>query len=142
MVETKSADEGAPDELSFYATENYWMGKSDVLRRYTLRIDGFVSVNSPMSGGEMITRPLIFTGSKLLINFSTSAAGSIRVEIQDKNGKAFPGFSFEDCPDIFGDTIGREVNWKKGSTVSALKGKAVRVRFLLKDADLFSFRFQ
>ncbi|MCB1237511.1 MAG: hypothetical protein KDM91_20775, partial [Verrucomicrobiae bacterium] len=39
-VETQSTLEGAPNELSFYATESYWTGKSSVLRRYALRLDG------------------------------------------------------------------------------------------------------
>jgi hypothetical protein len=142
MVETKSTNEGAPDELSFYATENYWIGSSDALRRYTLRIDGFVSVNAPMSGGELITKPLVFSGGHLILNFSTSAAGSIQIEVQDGNGKVIPGFGLDDCQVIFGDTIKRGVSWKNGSDVSALNGKQVRLRFVLKDADLFSFQFE
>ena len=47
LVETKSRFEDAPNELSLYATEGYWTGTSTHLRRYTLRIDGFVSVNAP-----------------------------------------------------------------------------------------------
>lgn len=142
ILETKSDREGAPNELSMYATESYWTGNSSVLRRYTLRMDGFVSVNAPASGGELITRPLIFNGNKLVLNFSTAAAGNIYVEIQDTDGNPLPGFSLLDCREIFGDTIEREVHWKNGTDVSTLEGKSVRLRFVLKDADLFSFRFQ
>ena len=52
--------ENAPDELSFYATESYWTGNDSKLRRYTLRMDGFVSVNAPFKGGEFITKPHYF----------------------------------------------------------------------------------
>jgi hypothetical protein len=142
VVATKSALEGAPDELSLYAGENYWTGKSSAVRRYTLRLDGFVSVNAPMRGGELLTKPVTFTGGKLALNFSTSAAGSVRVEIQDPNGRPMPGFALDDCEETFGDSVEREVAWKGGRDVSALAGKAVRLRFLLKDADLFSYRFQ
>lgn len=141
LVETKSALEGAPNELSFYATESYWTGKSSQLRRYTLRLDGFVSVHAPMSGGEIITKPLTFTGSRLMMNFATSAAGDIRIEIQDSSGKPLPGFALDDCPPVFGDTIERSIAWKAGVDVSQLAGKAVRLRFVLRDADLYSFRF-
>lgn len=140
-VETKSLLPGAPNELSLYAVESYWTGNSSVLRRYTLRLDGFVSVNAPMSGGELITKPFIFTGAKLVINFSSSAAGDIRVEIQDKNGQPLPGFSLAECPPVFGDTISRTVTWQGGCDLSALAGQVVRVRFVLKDADLYSLRF-
>ena len=94
-VETASAIPGAPKEISLYATESYWTGKSDQLRRYTLRVDGFVSVAAPMQGGELLTRPLIFDGDTLEINFASSAAGSIRIEVagfrRARAGRLCPG---------------------------------------------------
>jgi len=33
------------------------------------------------------------------------------------------------------------VRWKQGADVGALAGKAVRLRFVMKDADLFALRF-
>lgn len=141
VLETKSALEGAPNELSLYATESYWTDKSSALRRYTLRLDGFVSAQAPMSGGELVTKPLRFKGGKLALNFATSAAGGVRVEIQDVNGKALPGFTLEDCPPIFGDTIERMVTWKNGGDVSSLVGKPVRLRLALQDADVYAFQF-
>jgi hypothetical protein len=144
MAETRSSLEGAPNEISIYATEDY---KSDQpigtrLRRYTIRADGFVSVNAPLNGGSLVTRPVTFQGSKLTLNFSSSAAGSIQVEIQDLNGQPLNGFSLEDCPAIFGDTLERTVHWKNGDDVSSLAGKPVKLLFVLKDADLYSFQFQ
>jgi hypothetical protein len=127
--------------LSLYASESYWTGISNTTRRYALRLDGFVSVNAPMKGGELVTKPLTFQGGKLLINFATSAAGSVRVELQDATGKPHAGFALDDCPPIFGDTIERPVAWKSGGDVAALAGKPVRLRFELKDADLYAIRF-
>lgn len=140
VVPTKSLLEGAPDELSLYAVESYWTGNSSALRRYTLRMDGFVSVNAPLVGGEFITKTLTFTGKTLHLNYATSAAGSIRVEIQDKRGKAIPGYAMEDCAELFGDTLDRSPVWKNGSDLSSLAGKPVRLRFVLKDADLFAMQ--
>ncbi|MCB1091051.1 MAG: hypothetical protein KDL87_05950, partial [Verrucomicrobiae bacterium] len=140
-VETRSTLEGAPNELSFYATESYWTGKSSVLRRYALRLDGFVSANAPLSGGELITKPIRFSGKRLALNFSSSAAGGIRVEIQDESGKPLPGFALDDCPEVFGDSLERTVAWKSGADLSAFAGKTVRLRFALRDADLFAYRF-
>lgn len=141
LVETKSALEGAPDELSLYAVESYWTGNSSALRRYTLRMDGFASVHAPMSGGEIVTKPIRFQGSRLALNFATSAAGSVRVEIQDGEGKPLPGFALADCPPIFGDTIERVIAWSGGRTPRDLAGQAVRLRFVLQDADVYAFRF-
>jgi len=142
VVETASDMPGAPSELSLYATESYWTGNSNRLRRYTLRIDGFVSIQAPMSGGEWVSKPLIFDGNVLVINFSTSAAGSIQVEIQDESGKALPGYSLSDCAVIYGDELERTVAWKGGADVGRLAGTPVRLRWVLKDADLYSFRFR
>src|SRR4029079_1755737 len=141
VVETKSTIEGAPDELSLYATESYWTGNSSALRRYTLRMDGFVSVGAPAKSGELLTKPLIFTGNELRLNFSSSAAGGIQVEIQGLEGKALPNFALSDCQPVFGDSLDRKVTWKAGSDVGALAGKPVRLRFRIEDADLFALRF-
>lgn len=141
-VETKGTLEGAPNELSFYAVESYWTGNSDLLRRYTLRLDGFVSVNAPMSGGEVVTKPISFAGNFLALNFATSAAGSVRVELQDANGTPIPGFSLKQSEELFGDTLDRRVSWESGSDVSSLLGKPIRIRFVLNDADLYSYQFR
>ena len=141
MVETGSAVEGTPPELSFYILEDYWTGKSVRMRRVTLRIDGFVSIHAPLSGGEFVTRPLTFDGNPLRVNFSTSAAGSIRVEIQDEDGEPIPGFALADCPEIFGDSLERIVSWGQAE-VGSLAGRPIRLRFMLKDADLFAFGFK
>jgi hypothetical protein len=75
------------------------------------------------------------------VNFSSSAAGGIQAELQDFAGKAIPGYTLADCEPIFGDSIERTVTWKHGGDVSSLSGQIVRLRFALKDADLFSLRF-
>ena len=63
------------------------------------------------------------------------------VEIQEPKGAAIAGYALADCPDVFGDAIERVVAWKNGADVSALAGRPVRLRFRLRDADLYSFRF-
>ncbi len=139
--ETESALPGAPNELSLYASEGAWTGNSCAMRRYTLRLDGFVSVNAGWKGGEMITRPLRFEGNQLILNFSTSAAGSIRVEIQDEDGSPLPRFTLEECAEVFGDATDRRVVWNDGYDVTSLAGRTVRLRFTLQDADLYALKF-
>jgi hypothetical protein len=75
------------------------------------------------------------------LNYATSAAGSVRVEIQDAAGKPIDGFTLAECPEIIGDEIERVVRWKSGSDVSKLVGQPVRLRFALTDGDLYSLRF-
>jgi hypothetical protein len=141
LVETPSSLPGAPNELSLYATESYWHGKGSALRRYTLRLDGFVSINAPMKGGELVTKPIRFAGDRLEMNLATSAAGSIRVEIQDADGNPIPGYELANCQEQFGDTLNLTVKWNKGNSLGDLAGQAVRLRFEIKDADLYSFQF-
>ncbi len=114
---------------------------SHYLERFSLRVDGFVSVNAGYAVGEMVTKPLRFSGNRLILNYSTSAAGGIRVEIQDRDGKPVPGFTLKDADEAIGDWIERTVTWKGRSDVSKLKGKPVRLRFVMKDADLYSLKF-
>ncbi|MBP86915.1 MAG: hypothetical protein CMJ64_09385 [Planctomycetaceae bacterium] len=141
-VETASTLEGAPNELSLYPSEGTWLGKKGkTLRRYTLRLDGFVSAHASAKGGELLTKPIVFSGQRLSLNFATSAAGSIRVGIEHPNGKSIDGFSLADCPPHFGDTLDRAVVWNNQQEPGQLAGTPVRLRFVLQDADLYSFRF-
>ena len=142
LVQTASAIPGAPDEISIYVSEAGRQIGGNRLRRFTIRVDGFVSVEAPLSGGELVTKPLVFDGRDLEINFSTSAAGSIRVELQSPDGTPVEGHTLADCPEIFGDALDRLVTWTGGSDIGKLAGKPVRLRFVLADADLYSFRFR
>lgn len=110
-------------------------------RRYVLRIDGFVSVHASWKRGELLTKPLRFRGRQLEINYATSAGGDLRVEIQDADRRPISGFTLADSVQIVGDQITRIVAWKQGRDISSLAGRAVRLRFVMQDADLYSLRF-
>jgi hypothetical protein len=141
LFETKSALEGLPNEISLHFNEGSWRDEMHRLRRYTIRLDGFVSLHAPLAGGEAITRPLKFTGRRLTLNYSTSAAGSLKVEIQDADGKPIPGYALADADELFGDTVDQAVSWKGSAETSQLAGQVVKLRFVLKDGDLYSYRF-
>ena len=128
-------------EMSVYVKRHFGQPTA-YIERLTLRIDGFASVTAPYRGGQMVTRPLTFSGQQLVINYATSAAGDIRVEIQTESGKVIPGFALSDCRRIIGDEIERAVSWRSGSDVSKLAGTTLRLRFVMKDADLYSIRFK
>jgi hypothetical protein len=90
----------------------------------------------------VITRPFIFSGRELEINYSTSAAGEIRVEIQDENGKPIPGYTLEESQAMIGNEIAGTVSWKGNQNLSRLASTPVRLKFYMKDADLYSLRFK
>lgn len=129
------------EEISFYIQKGYGQ-PTQHLARYTLRPDGFAAVSAPYAGGEMITKPLTFTGVGLFINYATSAAGDIRVEIQDPAGAPIPGYTLDDADTIIGNLLDRPVTWKGAADLSTLAGKPVRLRFVMKDADLFALQFR
>ena len=141
IVETEPLLAGAPRELSIYISENARQKTPQRLRRYTFRMDGFASAHASLHGGELLTTPITFNGDGLQINFATSAGGSLRVEIQDVDGNAKPGFAMSDCHLLYGDQIDRVVPWNAGTDVGQLAGQPVRLKFELKDADLYSFQF-
>jgi len=124
----------SPTEMSVYHE-----GSGD---RFVLRTDGFASVHVGADIGELVTKPLTFTGKELVINYSTSAGGSMRVELQDAAGKAFPGFTLADSRNLVGDAIEQSVSWTKGVDISLLIGRPVRLRFVMQEADLFAIQFR
>ena len=141
LVETASNLEGAAPELTLYAHEFYYLG--DVrLRRYTMRLDGFASIHASNDGGEFLTQTIVFQGNQLSLNFATSAFGSLRVEIQDQSGQPLPGFALADSVELYGDTVARAALWQSGPDLSSLAGKPIRLRFALRDADLYSIMFE
>lgn len=121
-----------PEEMSIYTTP---------FRRIVLRLDGFASVHAGADAGEMVTQPLRFSGRELTVNYSTSAGGGLRVEIQNVEGQTLPGFGADDCRSLVGDAIEQRVAWAKGADVSTLAGRPVRLRFVMQEADLFAIRF-
>jgi len=130
----------SPTELSLYVIESYAQPNTH-LNRYSLRLDGFASLHSDFDEGEAITKPFIFRGKELEINYSTSAAGNICIELLDSNGKPLPGFTATDAQEIIGNEIKRIVSWNGSTDVSSLAGKPVRLKIYMKDADLYSLKF-
>lgn len=126
--------------MMFFVNRNY-LQDSWHIERLLMRIDGFASINAPYAGGSMTTVPFTYTGDHLVLNFATSGAGEIRVELQDAEGNALPGFSMDDCDPLIGDRIDGAVSWHGQKSVSRYIGKRVRLKFQMMDADIYSFAF-
>jgi hypothetical protein len=132
--------ETAPGEWSMYISEHYrWPDCR--LRRLTLPRHRLAAMNAGAQGGEFTTHPLVVRGNHLVLNYATSAAGSIQVEVQDASGRALPGYAAADMPALFGDELDATISWRRGADLAALQGQTVRLRIRLKDADLFALRF-
>lgn len=130
-----------PAEMSVYVNQDYAQPTAH-LRRYSMRLDGFGSIQADYDGGELLTKPIVFSGSQLSLNFSTSAAGGIRIELLTAEGEVIPGFSLYECREQIGNEIDRVVSWDSEGKLSDLAGTPIRLRLMMKDADLFSLQFQ
>ena len=135
LWETESDVENKPNELSFLAIENY---RSNIVnwRRYAIRLDGFVSWYAKYTGGEVLTKPFTFKGSELELNFETGAMGTLIVTVCDEFGNELEGY--KTC-ELFGDSVERHAKFEKN--LKDLEGKPIRLKFYLKDCDLYSFKF-
>jgi hypothetical protein len=131
---------GNSNELSVYASEAYYSGPDSRLRRFAYRVDGFVSARSDTEG-ELMTKPLVFSGDQLVINYAADQGGSVRVELLSEDGNPLDGYSLSDATPASGDSIRHVVSWTKTSRVSEMSKQPLRIRFILRSADLYSFQF-
>lgn len=131
------------NELSLYWQNGYHQADHVChLRRGTLRLDGFVSMNASYIAGTFTTKKIKFIGRRLAINFSTSVVGTIRVELQDFEGNPIAGYTMDDCFDIYGDSTEHFVKWKNNFDVGCLSGQLIRLKIYIKDGDLYSIQFK
>jgi len=133
---------GNDREYAVYATEAYYTGPDSRLRRFTYRIDGFVSAHAGDEGGDLVTKPLTFDGDNLVINFATDDGGSVQVELLDADGTPVAGYDLASATSLSGDEIEQTVTWKTHANVSGRKGQPTKLRFRLKNADVYSLRFR
>ena len=128
-------------EYSVYATEAYYTGPDSRVRRFTYRVDGFVSAHAEGATGYLTTKPIIFEGSTLALNSVLAKTGFIAVEIQDIEGNPIPGFSLTDCEPCRGDKIAQQVTWQNAPPLQTLAGRPVKLKFAIHNGDLYSYQF-
>ncbi len=124
----------SPNEMSVYATENYYEPSPGRVRRFVYRVDGFVALRAGGEGGQLTTPPLQYNGSSLQLNYIVRPDGALTVEVLDASG-AVIGKS----KTLQGDAIDAVVSW---DTDPSLSEGVVRLRFTMNNADLYSLRFQ
>lgn len=122
-----------PETMLFYHNRKKLM--------YRVRTDGLVSLSAGLTTGSVLTRVLERTGGNLEFNLSTSAGGSFRVEVCDENGTAIPGYRFADMKEFYGDKIAFVPDWK-GKSFADLPAGKFRLRFKMRECDLFSIAFK
>jgi len=122
-----------PGVMSFYVNRNYGQ-ESAYLQRYELRLDGFASAHAGYAGGLLETKPFTLAGERLELNFATSAAGSLRAELVSDAGEVLAAGAV-----VTGDQVDRPYGF--GTDLARWRGRLARLRFTLKDGDLYSYRW-
>ncbi len=124
---------GKPNEISVYATENYYEPTPGRVRRFAYRVDGFVALRGGPNGGVVTTKSLRYNGGRLLLNYVVREGGSMTLEVLNESGQVI-GKS----KPLIGDSVDAPVVWEQDPRLG--QGVA-QLRFTLKNADAFSLRF-
>ena len=103
-----------------------------------LRLDGFVSQDAGSAGGTLLTKPFLCEGGRLAIN-ADARGGTVAVAVLDREGVQMPGYSAQDCAVFDGDGVRHNVTWRNATTLDALAGHQIRLKFYLRSAKLYSF---
>ncbi len=105
------------------------------------RLDGFVSAEAAYDGGQLITKPLVFSGTRLELNVDASASGDVRIELQDSEGRGIEGYTLDECDRVLGNHIRHVVTWKGKARLPASQGKPMRLRIAMRGAKLYALQF-
>jgi len=89
-----------------------------------------------------VTQQLLTEGGRLVLNARVRPSGYIDVEVTDAHDQVPPGFSRAACERFTGDSLEHVVRWRGDIVKEAVAGGSLRLRFFLKDAELYSFAFQ
>lgn len=104
-----------------------------------LRLDGFCSMRASKNEGWLISRRELMRTPKVTINALTRGDGYVAAEIVDRYDKVIPGFSRKDCTPFAGDSVRHEMTWKKKSFPAELVDADKKIRFFIRNADLYSY---
>jgi hypothetical protein len=127
-----------PAEMSFFIVRGYSSNQTRI-ERMAMRLDGFASLHAGYRPGHATTRAVTLDGTRISLNLSTSASGYAKVILLDERGTEIPGFGAGEANELVGDGIDVGASWKSAPPLASLKGRTIRLKFVLRDADLYSF---
>lgn len=109
---------------------------------YALWPHGRLSAIEASEEGRFATVGFLPPTQRLRLNVRTQRAGFVRVEaVSLTDRQVLPGRSFADSVPLVGDKPAGRAAWKGGETLGVEAGKAVYLRFHLKNAQLFGLDF-
>ncbi|MSU50992.1 MAG: hypothetical protein EXS37_18185 [Opitutus sp.] len=139
---------GAFDWMYAYNSDVYHSGAKAKKERRGIfrtvqRADRFVAAESPYDReATLISRPLIFSGKRLVLNVDTHASGWLQVGFRKPDGSPIPGFGLDECVYVNGNELRYAVEWlPHGKDVSALAGQTVQLVVRMRGASVFALQF-
>lgn len=102
-----------------------------------LRRDGFAAMTDRGRGGSLTTERLKYRGEYFFLN-ANSSKGEILVELLDEEGNIIQGYEADNCIPMHVDSTKYRVKWKKHEVLERVPER-IRIRFVMKNADLYSF---
>ena len=146
VVPTNNAPEAVGDRMRFwYSGGGTHHGSKGGHRRAmglaSIRRDGFVSIEGRMDPGFLLTAALDATVPRRLtvnLNASTGAAG---VEVLHPDGGTIEGYGAEDDGLSGRDGVALAPGWRGGEVVPPQAGGRVHLKFNLRNASLYSYRW-
>lgn len=106
----------------------------------TWPLDRFVSVAAGSDGGTLTTIPVRHRGGRLELNAVVQPGGQMVAELLDAAGRPLEGIPPSEP--LTGDNLRHIVRFAGQADVSATAGRAVVLRFTMKNAELYSFAFR
>jgi hypothetical protein len=111
-----------------------------VISRAVQRRDRLISITAGESGGQFETYPLSLKGNTLLINADVRSGGEVRVALLNMDGHEIPGYTAGDCHPLTENCEQCAVTWSENARLNESAKHPLRVRFSLRNADVFGFR--
>lgn len=112
-----------------------WFERDKAIGLATLPLNRFVSLHADERTGTVTTKAFRLAGKKLQLN--ASAIGMIAVDVLDAGSRPIVGYTAE-YEGV--DGLRLEPRWTQHDDLSQLRGKMIRLRFRLKNADLYAFQ--
>lgn len=135
IAETASDIPLADPEYSLYVIENYRAATGfDLIVRYTIRLDGFVSRHAGAEEAQAVTKEFTYQGGTLYANLATSAKGYAYFTLRcgDEEYTSY---------EIFGNSVDKRIRFPDEEAVARLSGRPVTLTVRMMDADLYAIRF-
>jgi len=104
-----------------------------------LRLDGFCSMSAGDEEGWLISRREVFNTPRVTVNAKCAKGGYVTAELLDRRDRVIPGFSRNECVAFAGDSVRGTIVWKTAQFPKALIDKDRKIRFYVRNADLYSY---